>query len=477
VFDIPILRRRVAYGADLDGGHLTLVKVEAAGRGRRVTILFQGPAAPGEPRLATCAADVRRDIAQGRATLAALLPASDGFARWLETPLRSAVKARKVLPSLLDVQLPFPLEACLYQFPAVRLDAAGRVRALAVAARRDVIVGQLDRFRALGLDPVALDHEGLALWTHSLAELPLEPPALRVVAHLGAARTALVTGDGGHLPGMHGIRLGADELGAADAPARRQWTSRVQQILRAAQPEAGAARAIQWLWTGPGAVRADLLADLQAALGISGTILFTMVDDPATFLARAAAARQMRPGALPCNLRCTELTHTAIRQQRARRRRQAALAVLGAGLLLCGLNAGWHGWCGRREAQTQVELAALARQLAQTAHVPPGQEVLTVQRALKKQAAETQPFRAAFRPALSRDLAETLAVARQHRLTLDTLTHDGKALILRGATSDWNRCDPLAASLRGLGYTVELSREEAGADEIIRFTLQGSRKP
>ncbi|MCX6997673.1 MAG: hypothetical protein NTV49_11445 [Kiritimatiellaeota bacterium] len=99
-----------------------------------------------------------------------------------------------MLPSLLDVQLPFPLETCLYQFPVVRADAAGRIRALAVAARRTEIAAQLDRCRALDLDPVVLDHEGLALWTQSLVEIPLAPPALRVVAYLGAFRTALAVG-------------------------------------------------------------------------------------------------------------------------------------------------------------------------------------------------------------------------------------------------------------------------------------------
>ena len=474
--DLPIFRRRWAYGADLDRDWLVLVKVEAAGRSFRSTTLFQGTAAPGEPRLAALAAELRREVARGRAAFAAVLPAQDGFARWLETPLSSEVKARKVLPSLLDVQLPFPLETCLYQFPAVRADAAGRVRALAVAARRSEIAAQLDRFRALGLDPVALDHEGLALWTQSLTEVPLAPPALRIVAYLGAARTALAVGDR-ELLGVHGIRLGTDELGVAEAPALRQWAGRINQILRSARPEPAPDGVIQWLWTGPGAARAEHLTALQAAISAPGKITFATVGEPATFLARAAAGRLARPGALPCNLRCGDLTHAAIRQQRASGRRRIALAALLAGLLLGGLSVGWRGWFQYRLTVVQSELTALARQLARVTRVDEGQEVLTVQRALKKQTVEIQPFLAAFRPALSRDLAAVLAAARQNRLTLDTLTHDGKAFILHGATGDWNRCDPLAASLRGLGYAVELSREEAGADEVIRFTLKGSRAP
>ncbi|MCX6997631.1 MAG: hypothetical protein NTV49_11225, partial [Kiritimatiellaeota bacterium] len=267
----------------------------------------------------------------------------------------------------------------------------------------------------------------------------------------------------------------AEELGDAAAPALRQWAGRINQVLHAALPTSSPVGALQWLWAGPGALDPESLTALQKVISAPGAITFAAVSEPATFLARAAAGRLVRPGALPCNLRCGDLIHAAILQQRARGRHRAARAALLAGLLLGGLSVGWRGWRQHRLTAVQSELTALAQQLACTTRVDGGQEVLTVQRALKKQAVEVQPFLAAFRPALSHDLAAVLTAARQNRLTLDSLSHDGKALILHGATSDWNRCDPLAASLRNLGYAVELSLEEAGADEIIRFTLKGSR--
>ena len=77
---------------------------------------------------------------------------------------------------------------------------------------------------------------------------------------------------------------------------------------------------------------------------------------------------------------------------------------------------------------------------------------------------------------VARDLATILAAARKDHVTVEALSYSGKSLIIRGATDDWNHCDPLAAELRLLGFSIELSREEAGADELVRFTLKGTRR-
>ena len=87
----------------------------------------------------------------------------------------SRAKAEKVFPSLLDIQLPFPLEDCLYQFVEFRRTSEGMVSALVCAARREAIQACLDRYQAQGADPMLLDHEGLALWTQSLVEWPVDP--------------------------------------------------------------------------------------------------------------------------------------------------------------------------------------------------------------------------------------------------------------------------------------------------------------
>lgn len=441
-------------------------------RGAAATTLWQESGADAAGRLPALTAEIAAAVAGGRAVLSAALPATDSFARWLETPLTARDKAAKVLPALLDVQLPFPLETCLYDFSRLQPAAGGQYRAFACAARRTDIEARLAQHRALHLEPVVLQHEGLALWQQALAEIPLAPHAVRIVAYVGEARTALAVGsgpNGGELISLHGIRLGADELAAPDAPALRQWAGRIIQLLHTLP---ATTEPIQWLWCGPGA---ELAPVLEPVLAGGERLHCKTLAEPITFLARALAHAALQD-AVPGNLRSGALTHPAVLAHAARTRRNAVGNLFLAGLALTGVSLGWHAWLAHRETRLQTELVATARQLTGAASLPYGQEVATVQRLLKQQAPELQPFLDAFQPAALHELTGLLAAARTCRVTLDALAHNGKSLILRGATDDWNRCDPFAARLRALGYTVELSREEAGADELVRFTLKGARR-
>jgi len=460
-----IPRCRAAYGADLGRRRLVLVRAE---RGGAITTLWNSNANAVQLKAAST------EIAAGHALLAAALPATEGFARWIETPLVTADKALKVLPALLDVQLPFPLETCLYAFSSLHAGADHNFRAFACAARRNDVEARLAQHRELGLDPALLTHEGLVLWRQALAEIPLAPKTLRVVAYLGDGRTTLAVGsgtDGGALISLHGIRLGADELAAPDAPAVRQWAGRVNQLLRALPADANG-EAIQWLWCGPGA---DVTAPLEAALAQGDRVRFKPLAGPDLFLARALALAALA-GESAGQLRNGDLTHPVLLAHVETGRRRTTLNLLVAGGALLALGLGWQIWLQRTNERLQTELLAQAQQLTGTANIPYGQEIPTVQRALKQRTAELQPFSDALAPSATRDLAVCLAAAHECRVTLETLTHSGKSLLIRGATDDWNRCDPLAARLRALGYAIDLSREEAGVDELVRFTLKGTRR-
>ncbi|MCX7010462.1 MAG: hypothetical protein NTY53_25005, partial [Kiritimatiellaeota bacterium] len=298
-----------------------------AERGGAVTTLWNGAA--DATRLRSAGTEVHDAAATGRALLAAALPATEGFARWIETPLIAADKTLKVLPALLDVQLPFPLETCLYDFCNLHAGAGKNFRAFACAARRTDVEARLAQHRVLGLDPALLTHEGLVLWRQALAEIPLMPKALRVVAYLGDGRTTLAVGsgaDGGELISLHGIRLGADELAPPDAPAVRQWAGRVNQLLHAL-PAGADGEPVQWLWCGPGA---EAAAPLEAALAQGDRVRFKQLAEPALFLARALALAALA-GDAAGQLRTADLTHPALLAHVEGRRRRTTLNLLAAG--------------------------------------------------------------------------------------------------------------------------------------------------
>ena len=55
----------------------------------------------------------------------AAMPAGRSFSRWLTAPYARPAKARRVFPSLLDIQLPFPLEGCVLRVPGPASRARG----------------------------------------------------------------------------------------------------------------------------------------------------------------------------------------------------------------------------------------------------------------------------------------------------------------------------------------------------------------
>ena len=321
-------RPTTSYGIDFSAGHLTVVKCV---RARKSTVhspqLDQDAAALPEG----LRGEMDAAAAAGHAIVATGMPVHETVTRWLETPISSAAKARKVLPSLLDIQLPFPLESCLYDFIEFRRGAERGIDALAVAARTQDVVARLGACRGAGFDPARLDHEGLALWSQSIREMPAERNAVRLVVYLGHDRTALVLGQGETFQAAHSIRVGIRDLFPAGADADpnrlRSFAARVQQILHSqtTEPDHGN---LQWVWTGLGAARPDALKALQSALSGQGVSRHLAHREPATFLARALGERALEPGPLPCNFRTGALAHPLEARQRAAAAWQGAVVLL-----------------------------------------------------------------------------------------------------------------------------------------------------
>jgi len=456
---------RTAYGIDWSDDCLTIVRQS---RGAPPETLFARPPDADPAALADLAGQITAEVARGRAVSAAAMPAAESFTRWLQTPLRSVAKARKVLPSLLDIQLPFPLESCVCQFLECRPSAAGgAIEALAVAARGAHLEAWLDRLRALGLDPVVLDHEALALWTQSRAEAPGEAGVPRIVALLAGRHAVLAVGQGDDYRGALGVRL---ESGAAGP---RQLAGRVSQFLRAQLPPADE-RPFEWYWVGAGAEDKTVLAAWLAALDEPGRYAFARHAQPAAFLARALAARALEPGLFRCNLRAGGAAeHPQTRRRDARRQIRAAVSALLAGLFLCAISVGWRAWLAWRTDAAQAQLSGLAARLTGMPRVPRGQEVMLVGRALDENATRLQPFLDALRPGAEELLYALAGAAASNRLFVEELALLGGRLTVRGSAPDWERAEALVACAREQGWRVELERQEAGADERVPFVVKG----
>ena len=470
--DSFVYRVNTCYGLDLSASRLVIVKSTRrhGGKGAEHSLVCDHPSGDAVQDILE---NIRGEVAKGRAVTAACMPSSESFVRWLQTPLASPSKARKVAPALLDIQLPFPLEECAHDIVRFRKTGDGKFDALAVAARTQDIATRLDRFRQAGIEPMRLDHEALALWAQSLREIPVECKAIRVVAFIGGDHSTLAFGRGADFLSAHSIRVGTGELETVNSEAARRFVLRAQQLLRAQISEPGD-QIVQWIWTGP-VVSQTFTRALEDGLRPFGNVCFPAVRDSSRFLARAVTESVLDGEPLSCNFRIGLLAHPEETRHRRRQKSRIATAVLVAGLLLCGLNAGWRVLLVRQKEAVQEKLTSLALQMSQTSRAPKGQEALVAERAVREQAPLAAPFLEAFEPSLTTVMARIIALAHKHNLAIEYLSLKKDAVSIRGAAAEWSQGELLTDLLRQRGFVADIQRQDAGADERVHFTLKAQR--
>ncbi len=195
-----------------------------------------------------------------RARVAVMLRQKDSLLRPIRAPFGDLRKARRVLLSLLDMQLPFPVESCAVAVAELRSEG-GETRGWAALARTEEITRVLAAWREAGVDPETLDQESLALWSEARRTLPgvrADAERLHVVAYLGHDRITVVLGRAGHLVAAHGLGMEARD-----------------QAVRLLKPYMGGGAAV-WIFVGPASAtsagEAVRLAGRNFAGGGSGIV-------------------------------------------------------------------------------------------------------------------------------------------------------------------------------------------------------------
>lgn len=448
---------------DLAGGRAVVVR---SASNRRFETVYNGPA--GEMHSAVAA--VGADVSKGRALAAGCQPVAASLTRMVKAPFASVKKAEKVLPSLLDIQLPFPLESCVYRFLDVRR-AGDHVQALALAAQEESVRQRLRQYEEAGIVLTALDQESLALWTESLEDYPLEPDAVRIVACVGYDNMVLVTGRGLTFESAHQCPVGLERLQSGDDAAADDLARRVRNILQAGQ-FLKTGQKVQWAWTGPGAADERLRSRLESRLELGPEVIRLVHREPETMLARALSRRTLSAANYAVNLIEGDRANPMLENLRLKRLRGAAAFYFALGLLLTGLNAGWNVWLSAKESAAARQIIKTAEALAPGTRIYPGQEMLLVSRAREAGAPNVKPFTEAFAPSPAMLLRDLLAAASAANITISKLSLRPDAAAVTGASETWAGCEKLALVFAQYGFLVsEPQREDAGADERVHFSL------
>ena len=405
-----------------------------------------------------------------RTVVVACLQQCESIVRWISTPLSSARKARAVLPSLLDIQLPFRLEECRFLLPVFERQADGLVRGLAIVARDADIRQRLSELLSAAIDPHMLDQEGVALWTQSLLELPSHgatdehPEAVRAVVYFGFNRVTLVIGQGQTIHSAHSLHsLKADHIG---------------RLIRAAQANIGASgpATIQWFLCGPAAVDRQAIETFLHDVGsdLSGTM--TIAKEPDLFLLRALAVRALACTVLPCNFRIGVYTSNAITRREIRESNLLAMASLAAGIFLIIVNILWRSALSASVDNVQFRLQSAAQVLI--GHkAQKGMELLQSQRHLDTLARTSTPFARASGLSIPDALSRILAGAASNDIMLSRLTIGHGTLSARGSAPTWEACERFRNVVKPMGFPARLERIDETNTTRSSFLLKTGDVP
>lgn len=413
-----------------------------------------------------------------RTAVAGALPPGRAMAVWLQTPLAAPAKARRVLPTLLDMAMPFALEDCVYAFSpldrhqageAVASDdtnGSGKLGALAVAARRDDVTAQLALYADKGFDPHVLDHEGLALWTEAQRTIPpTDLASVRAVVWVREDEALLVLGAGQRFWSAHRI---TDLTGGTLARTVRVQLDAVAGGRHAKAP-------LTWLWGGAAAetcaaLRSRVEADLPAAASLN-------LPNGEAFLAGALAVRALTAGPLRFNLRRDALEHPAVRQRTGAQNKRRAAWLAAAALLLLAANATFAHVRAQRLRAMEARFKATIDRVAGWPVAAAGQNALLIaQRELAARQEAYGPVVRVFGPSLLETLDRVLAGASSSGVSLRSLLLRFDKLALQGEAASPANAQALVGHLRQNGYDAELKTQPESADQPLTFEIKGTSR-
>lgn len=453
----------VAYGVDQNGE-----KAVAVGATRhRGRISFE---------TLTAEAVSAAAAANPRAAVACALPPGRAMAVWLQTPLPSVAKARRVLPTLLDMAMPFALEDCFYAFSPLLKPSGGHrlplapegsgLAALAVAVRRDDVVLQLAALAEKGLNPHILDHEGLALWTQALQEVPSTAPqaetdGLRAVVWVRGREALLALGAGTVFWSAHRI---ADTGGGA-----LERTVRVQ--IDAAANGRYAQMPLTWLWGGgDSAACRTLRTRIEAVL--PGSVSLNLPHGE-MFLARALATRALTAGPMRFNLRGEALAHSGtLLNIGTRQRRQAAGCAAMAGALLA-INTIFDYSQSRQTDRAETRFTEGVSRVAGWPVPAKGENALLIAaRELATRQSAWEPVKRAFTPSLLETLNTVLSTAAKEQVVIHALRLRPDALVLQGDAPSQAAADMLTRRYKEAGFETALQAVQGAPEGRFGFRME-----
>ncbi len=424
------------------------------------------------------------------AAIAVGMPVGQTIATRISAPFKSESKARRIFPTLLDIQLPFPLEDCLYNFtetipeigvsPHITSSAENdkssasknnAITTLAIAARKTDIERRLSELANKGIDPHVLDYEGIALWTQFLHEysdnkyIKNNHESFNILTFLRGEEGILVVGRGTYFLNAHKFKTAEP----ATLDRYLQTTFNKLEYSNKKSPD------INWFWAGSDVYDNNNAKTLKTHISKRWVDKSTTVDDPETFLARALATRALLPGPLRTNLRIDKFIHSGAQTHIHTAKNRTATTILIAGMLLCCASIIWEYSSAMQHNLFRKQFKS--RIVNMLGYSPPAQGanlLLIAERELETISEQQKPLSNIFLPSLLTELQKIVNITNKHNLKIEQLQLETGKLQINGTSTIKDNIQHLTKSISDMGYNSEITVEKTDDDETVIFILNAT---
>lgn len=379
------------------------------------------------------------------------LPVKLTFCRRITSPLKSNRKTRRIIDSLLDIELPFAVEQCVTATVENRMEDAADI--MVTGCKKNDLAAFLKYTK--NIDPVIIDHQGLALWTGSLHEIPPQKESItRLVIWLDAENTCVAVGQGTVFIDAHPLR--GDPVEAFNRLVRH-YTDKLEND-----------------WE---AVIAGEIADTgmwEAIIKERGGRC-VMPHQPQSLLARSVARRALYEGAYRCNIHPAPETHVwvknGLRKNDFIRGGTAALIALAIGTgSIC-----IQSRITEMEKQVSNRLTQLADETAGFNVSARGQHrIEVVRRAVAERRNQMQPLEYVSSPPVSPWLNLLYQKADSAGLRFSEISIAPYRIRISGQSPSRNATESLRQALLNDGWRISLNDYQS-LDNINTFTVEAQK--
>jgi len=453
------LKRKKAFLIRRRKEELQIFEAASQKKAGKPTLLFRGKAAESNPEWPAAKNKIRSSQLAETHIVTASLSAEESYLIPLELPIKNKAKATRILPGLLDLQLPYSIDDTSYCFTEFR-HQSGETSSCALGARDVEISKALEALELQGIEVEALDHELFACWQYFTQRENNKAPKILVLVEDNHIQ--LIAGKNQQPSLSAHIVLDPANIDQNFRALRRTLKSSIEKL-----NSEDTSLSVYLDENHP------YKAEIQQSLDRL-TVKHTLRSGVLYFISSALAQRALVAQEDSFSLLPASRRPASIDKKIARSSIGAAMAVGFSGLFLCAISVAWSYVVSAEDQALQHKLITKAQAMSGYDKIYKGKELRMVQQSLSEAVKKQSPFTQLFEASLLEPLSSILQRCKDTDSKLKKVKLSNKHLEINSLSKGLQGAEALKELAIDLGYNASIKNQEESRDGLKVYQIKGS---